>query len=87
MPTTRNPRRPKDPNQLAYQILQEATGQAPKQEPGHESDRGEESEAAKRGRKGGQRGGKARAGAMTAKERSEAAKKAAAGRWPLKILS
>ena len=81
MPRTRTPRRPKDPNQLAYQILQEATGQAPKQEPGTEPDRGDESEAVKRGRKGGARGGKARAGAMTAKERSEAARKAAAARW------
>jgi hypothetical protein len=40
------------------------------------------SSAAKLGRKGGLKGGKARAEKLTAKERSEIAKKAARARWP-----
>jgi hypothetical protein len=41
----------------------------------------EETEAQKRGRKGGLAGGKARAAKLSAKKRSQIAKKAAKSRW------
>ena len=65
-------KRPRDINQLAKAITDEATDP---QEPQ------EESEAAKLGRRGGQKGGKARAQSLTAEERSEIARRAAEARW------
>ena len=72
-----NPKRPRDPNQLAKLILDIATGEEVDQNP----DEGKDPAAVARGKKGGQKGGKARAEALTPEERSEIAKKAAAARW------
>jgi len=67
-------KRPSDPNQLAAQIVGEATepaNQEPKKNPA----------AVALGRLGGLKGGKARAAALSARKRSEIAKKAAKTRW------
>jgi len=68
---------PRDTNQLAKSIVDQATGETPKQEPVDEI----KAAAAALGRKGGLKGGPARAKALSAKKRSEIAKKAAAARW------
>ena len=72
---------PKDPNRLAYQIVQLST-----EEPeGKFNPPQERSEISKYlseiGRKGGLRGGPARAKKLTAKKRKEIATKAAMSRW------
>lgn len=76
--TTHHPKTlPRDPVQRAIAIARIATGE----DECEEKDAGKDPAAVERGRKGGERGGKARASTMTAAERSEAAKKAAAARW------
>ena len=74
------PKRPRDPNQLAKLIVDIATGEVEDPSP----DEGKDPAAVALGRKGGLKGGKARAAKMTAEQRSEAAKKAAAARWSRK---
>ncbi len=66
---------PRDVNQRAFSIVQQATGEAPP------SDDGKNPAAVALGRLGGLKGGKARAASLTAKKRSAIAKKAAAKRW------
>lgn len=66
-------KRPRDPNQLAKSIIGIATGQIEDREP----DSGKDPAAVALGRKGG----KARAESLSAKERSEIAKRAARKRW------
>ena len=63
----------KDFSQIAFNVAQIATGEAPKPQPltGKKAD----------SRKGGLAGGKARADKLTPEERSEIAKKAASKRW------
>jgi hypothetical protein len=73
----RSRKRPRDPNELATQIVAEATGDAEPFDP----DAGKDPAAVALGRKGGLKGGKSRAAKMTAEERAEAARKAAAARW------
>lgn len=73
----RSSKRPGDINELASQIVGEATGEAPPYDP----DAGKDPAAVALGRKGGLKGGKARAAKMTATERSEAARRAAHARW------
>ncbi len=73
----RSSKRPTDVNELARQIVDEATGANPHSAP----DEGKDPAAVALGRKGGLKGGKARAASMTPEQRSEAAKKAAAARW------
>jgi hypothetical protein len=73
----RSRKRPRDPNQLGKLIVDLATGEAKEPDP----DEGKDPAAVALGRKGGLKGGKARAAKMTAKERSEAAAKAAEARW------
>lgn len=73
----RSRKRSRDVNELARQIVNEATGEAPPFDP----DEGKDPAAVALGRKGGLKGGKARAAKMTAKQRSEAARKAAQTRW------
>lgn len=75
-----NPKRPRDPNQLAKMIVDIATGECEDAMP----DDGKDPAAVALGRKGGLKGGKARAKAMTEAERHEAAKKAATARWSKK---
>jgi hypothetical protein len=75
-----NPKRPRDPNQLAHLIAAIATGDVQDANP----DDGKDPAAVALGRKGGLRGGKARAESLTAKRRSVIAKKAAKARWAQK---
>lgn len=69
--------RPRDPNELARRLVDEATGSAPR----YDSLEGKDPDAVARGRIGGLKGGKARVARMTPQERSEAARKAARARW------
>jgi len=78
MSATKHPKRPRDPLQLAKLIGDIATGQAKDEKP---TDDGKDPAAVSLGRKGGLKGGKARAESLTAKKRSEIAKKAARARW------
>lgn len=73
----RSSKRPRDLNQLAARLVDEATGNAPAADPAPEKDPA----AVALGRRGGLKGGKARAEKMTPEERSESARKAAAARW------
>jgi hypothetical protein len=76
----RSRKRSKDLNEVARQIVDEATGEAPKLNP----DEGKDPAAVALGRKGGLKGGKARAAKLTKKQRVEAARKAAQARWAKK---
>ena len=73
----RSRKRPTDLNELATQLVGEATGEIKPIDP----DEGKDPAAVALGRKGGLKGGKARAAKLTPEERSEAARKAAAARW------
>lgn len=73
----RSRKRPTDINELAAQLVREATGEI---EP-VDQDAGKNPAAVALGRKGGLKGGKARAAKLTPEERSEAARKAAEARW------
>jgi hypothetical protein len=73
---TKRLKRPRDPIQLGKLIVDIAIGQV--------EDRvedGKDPAAVELGRRGGLKGGKARSQKMTAQQRSESAKKAAAARW------
>jgi hypothetical protein len=83
-----NPKRPRDVNQLAKAIVDQATGERSTGDSvGTGQNRGaNEKDAAKAaaamlGRLGGLKGGKARAAKLSKKRRSEIAKKAASKRW------
>lgn len=78
----RSKKRPRDPNQLAYQIMLESTGQAPKTDP--PAVRPKNPAAVALGRLGGLKGGAARAATLSAKKRSQIAAKAARARWKKK---
>lgn len=75
------PKRPRDVNQRAAVIVNEATGQAP---PAPDPDEGKNPAAVALGRLGGHKGGRARAEKLSAQKRSEIAKGAAAARWKSK---
>lgn len=75
--TTSNPKRPRDPNQLAHLIAAIAAGEVKDVK----TEDGKNPAAVALGRKGGLKGGVARAKKLTAKERSAIAKKAATLRW------
>lgn len=79
MPNRSSIKRPTDFNLRALQIVREATGQEPKQEPPEKNPH-----AVALGKLGGKKGGKARAAKLTAEERSEIARKAAIARWSAK---
>jgi hypothetical protein len=64
-------KRPVDPNQLAYQVVQESTGQQREKNPA----------AVALGRLGGVKGGLARAASLSPARRKQIAKKAAQTRW------
>jgi hypothetical protein len=75
---TRSSKLPRDMNQLAKAIVDEATGTAP---PDPKPEREKNPAAVALGKLGGQKGGKARAEKLSAHKRSEIAKKAARARW------
>ena len=72
----RSRKRPRDLNAMAKAIVDEATGEVP---PEPESTK--DPAAVQLGRRGGLKGGPARAAKLSAKKRSEIAKKAAHVRW------
>lgn len=72
--------RPRDPNQLAYRIMLESTGQAPKYDPASK-DRAKNPAAVELGRLGGLKGGKARAAKLSKRRRVQIAAAAAKARW------
>ena len=72
------PKRPRDPNQLAYQVVQEATGQAPR--PAELPDTRNPAAVAL-SKLGASKGGHARAAALSAARRKMIAKKAVEARW------
>lgn len=72
------PRRPRDTNQLAWQIVQEATGQAPVLP---EMPDTRNPAAVALSRLGASKGGIARAAALSPAKRRAIAKKAVAARW------
>lgn len=73
--STKRPKRPRDPNQLAKLVVDIATGNA--QDAG-DSDKGPMSAL---GRAGGLKGGRARAESLSSEARAEIARRAAAARW------
>jgi hypothetical protein len=78
----RSRKRPRDLNQLAHRLTQEATGEV-EPEPAAEvdADREKDPAAVSLGRRGGLKGGAARAEKLSAERRSEIARNAAATRW------
>jgi hypothetical protein len=70
-------KRPRDFNQLAYQVMLESTGQAPKEAP---AEREKNPAAVALGRLGGLKGGKARAAKLSPQRRSAIAAKAGRSR-------
>jgi len=70
-----NPR--KDFTQIAFDVVQKATGGVEPEEPINERKKA----AQESGRRGGLKGGKVRAEKLTPEQRSEIAKKAAKKRW------
>jgi len=83
MPERSNKKRPRDPNQLAYQVMLESTGQAPEFNPEAEKpvDPTKNPHAVALGRLGGLKGGAARAAKLSPHKRSRIAAKAAKTRW------
>lgn len=79
----KKPTRPRDANQLAKAIVDIATSEKPTDKIDPETDV-LKAAAAALGRRGGLKGGKARAKKLSAKRRSEIAKKAAQKRWEKK---
>jgi len=69
-----------DFNQIARKIVDQATADAPA-EPEAMPAKEKDPAAVARGQKGGLKGGKSRAAKLSAAERKEIAKKAAAKRW------
>lgn len=71
------PKRPRDLNQLAANLVAAATSDAPEAE----ESSGKDPAAVSLGRRGGVKGGPARAAKLTPEQRSEIARKAAEKRW------
>jgi len=80
--TAKRPRRPRDPNQLAHQIIGIATGEIAESDSPSESRK--DPAAVSLGRRGGLKGGKARAKKLSSKQLSDIGKKGAAARWSAK---
>jgi hypothetical protein len=76
MTMAKQSKKPADLNRLAAAIVGDATD-----EERADQDDGKDPAAVALGRKGGLKGGKARAEKLSAKQRSEIARKAAATRW------
>ena len=77
MPKRSSRKQPRDLNQLAAAIVEEATAPLAEQD----SATGKNPAAVALGRLGGLKGGKARAEKLSATQRSKIARKAAAARW------
>lgn len=77
----KKPKREKDTNKLAKQIVDLATGEVKEKK---EETTEKNPHAIELGRLGGLKGGKARAKKLSAQKRSEIAKKAAQARWKKK---
>jgi hypothetical protein len=77
---TRSSTPPRDANQMAKHILDQLTGDAPR-EPDPAPVPVKNAAAVELGRLGGKKGGAARAKALTPERMAEIAKKAAAARW------
>ncbi len=73
----RSRKRPTDLNSLAASIVADSTDE----DKPESVDDGKDPAAVSLGRRGGLKGGKARAAKLTAEQRSEIARKAAAARW------
>ena len=86
MPKRSSKKKRRDFNELAADIVDEATNEELRtEEPEPElTDNGKNAAAVALGRLGGLKGGKARAKKMTKKQRSEAARNAALARWKKK---
>ncbi len=80
--TDKKKKRSRDINTLAFQIMQEATGEKPNEEPKSEGVKNPAAVAL--GRLGGLRGGKARKEKLSPERRKEIAQKAAKSRWEKK---
>jgi hypothetical protein len=83
-PSSKKPKRPRDLNQLAFQIVQEATGERPPSGLSLDSDFGapvKNPAAVALGKLGGKKGGEARAKKLSPEKRKEIAKRAAQARW------
>jgi len=78
---------PKDPNQLAAEIVRLSTEEKLDQAQNEPRRSPISQYLAEIGRKGGLKGGKARAEKLSAKKRKEIAKKAAKKRWALRPKS
>jgi hypothetical protein len=85
MPNRSSKKNPRDVNQLAKSIVDQATGEAPADPVANQATEpapdGKNPNAVALGRLGGKKGGPARAAKLSKKRRSEIAKKAAAARW------
>jgi len=79
----RSSKQPRDVNQLAKSIVDQATGEVPVQPAPAD---GKNPAAVALGRLGGLKGGKARAAKLTKKQRKESARKASMARWQNKSL-
>jgi hypothetical protein len=80
--SSKPPKRPRDANQLAKSVVDQATQEAPAQADETPAPKEEKNPAAVAlGRLGGLKGGKARTEKLTAQKRSAIAKKAAAAPW------
>lgn len=75
------PRRPRDPNQLAHQIVLEATGQVEREKERPPAPDTRNPAAVALSKLGASKGGHARAAALTPSRRSAIAKKAVETRW------
>jgi len=73
----RSRKRPRDPNELAKQLVDEATDEGQLPDPEEKKDPA----AVDLGRRGGLKGGKARAANLSPEKRAEIARKAAKTRW------
>lgn len=73
--------KPRDLNELATRIVDEATDETPPVAELGPVDDGKDPAAVALGRKGGKKGGPARAQALSPEQRSAIAKKAATARW------
>lgn len=73
---SKNKKRPRDTNKLAFQIVQEATGQAPPEPPDTRNPA-----AVALSKLGASKGGQARAKSLSSRKKKQIAKKAARARW------